>query len=127
MLCAQIKSPYVVHCYKTFLWEEKVGIVMDYCPDGNLEDFIRKPQLNNCLIPKIAKDIAHGLQAFHSKNMVHRDIKPDNILLKGDNVLIGDLGLAGVVDFAYQIKRAYLWYAAPEVKKRIFYKESDIW
>lgn len=57
---------------------------------GNLDGFIRKGEYKNGLAPKIAKNIfkqlMEGLKVIHKKcNLIHCDIKTDNILLKGVN------------------------------------------
>ena len=57
---------------------------MEYCNGGNLEELIdSRKQLNKKLevwqVKKIALDIAKGLNFIHQKNLVHMDIKPDNI------------------------------------------------
>ena len=61
-----------------------VFIQMEYCNGGNLEELIEsRKQLNKQLeiwqVKKIALDIAKGLSFIHQKNLVHMDIKPDNI------------------------------------------------
>jgi len=57
---------------------------MEYCNGGNLEELIEsRKQLNKQLeiwqVKKIALDVAKGLNFIHQKNLVHMDIKPDNI------------------------------------------------
>ena len=62
-------------------------VVMEYCNGGNLDQYKRfyervtKCTLNEFFIQKIMRQITEGLEYMHSKNIVHRDIKLENILL----------------------------------------------
>ena len=61
--------------------------------------------------------IFHGLAYMHKEGYFHRDLKPDNLLVKGTTVKIADLGLAREIDSQppyteYVMTR---WYRAPEV------------
>ena len=62
-------------------------IVMEYCNGGNLSEYKAfyekrtKTTLNEFFIQKIMRQITDGLQYMHSQNIVHRDIKLDNILI----------------------------------------------
>jgi len=71
------------------------------------------------LIRKIATEILDALSYAHKKQVYHRDLKPDNILItnKGDNVKIIDFGLAAADKFDDLAKATFmgtLTYAAPE-------------
>ena len=66
-------------------------IVLEYCNGGNLHEYMQKyinknkTPLNEFFIQKILKQIAPALEFMHSKNVIHRDIKLDNILLNFNN------------------------------------------
>jgi hypothetical protein len=74
-------------------------IVMDYFPGGSLEEFI---QQRGTLSPEdlivVANHIADGINAAHAQNILHRDLKPDNVLVRKEGnswkVKIIDFGLA---------------------------------
>jgi eukaryotic-like serine/threonine-protein kinase len=68
-------------------------IAMEYVPGGSLEDLIlRRGTLGPSEATRLASQIAEALQAAHRRGIVHRDIKPQN-------VLIGEAGDAKVADF----------------------------
>ena len=62
-------------------------VIMEYCNGGNLGEYKRfyekatKTNLNEFFIQKIIRQIADGLEYMHKNNIIHRDIKLDNILL----------------------------------------------
>ena len=66
-------------------------IVLEYCNGGNLHEYMKKymiknkAPLNEFFIQKILKQIAPALEFMHSKNVIHRDIKLENILLNFNN------------------------------------------
>ena len=74
-------------------------IVMDYFPGGNLATFVeQRGTLSPAWLVEIARQVAQGMQAAHQQNILHRDLKPDNVLVRkeGDSwtVKIIDFGLA---------------------------------
>lgn len=74
-------------------------IQMEFCEGGTLTDWIRarndlKKQRNTVEIHKIFYEIITGVEFIHANNLIHRDLKPDNILFSADGkVKIGDFGL----------------------------------
>jgi serine/threonine protein kinase len=78
-------------------------IVMQFVEGVSLQDKLdQKVPLETREIPRIGLQIAEGLAAAHKQGLVHRDIKPGNILLESgtDRVKITDFGLARAVDDA---------------------------
>lgn len=78
-------------------------ITMEYLSGGNLSDEIYSLKRQNLSFPevlRILRDMASGIAYAHSQGVVHRDLKPDNILF-GDNreVKIADFGLAHTMYF----------------------------
>lgn len=77
----------------------------------------------------ILKQIVEGLKYIHHKNIIHRDIKPDNILIQNGTVKIADFGLSVLITgnkLSYNV--VTLYYRAPEILSHIPYgKPIDIW
>lgn len=67
---------------------------MSYCPGGSLQAAFEAGPMPLLQLRKVATEVALGLGALHARGMLHRDIKPGNILLDDSGVAqIGDFGL----------------------------------
>ena len=77
-------------------------LLMDYMPGGSLSDLLSKRgplPINEAV--SIASHIAYALEAAHRRGVIHRDIKPDNILFAADGTpKLADLGVAKFEDDA---------------------------
>ncbi|KAK2945927.1 putative Protein kinase domain containing protein [Blattamonas nauphoetae] len=123
---------------------DQVVLFMDYADRGNLHDIIKAIQSNGApesLVKKIVFMIglqnaslrnyipAHGLTQLHANNFIHRDIKPDNVVLVYDptastvRTLISDYGLLRRIDDSYQSLGE-----SPEALDEALYDQTlDIW
>ena len=86
---------------------DAMWIIMEYCDLGDLNDFFKNygQTLLQSIEDKVVlmKQIANGVAFLHSKDIVHRDIKPGNALLKLSPdrhaiVKLGDFGLSKILD-----------------------------
>lgn len=109
-----------------------VFLVMDY-QHFDLFNFYNLVPLNEKLIKGILLQILLGLKYIHSMGYLHRDLKPQNILLSKDcRVQIGDLGLAGKFTAEFQEHSSYvcsLWYRPPELLLggTVYGPSLDVW
>ncbi|CAK7328081.1 unnamed protein product [Dovyalis caffra] len=73
-------------------------VVVEYCPGGALKSYLiknRRRKLAFKVVMQLALDLARGLSYLHSKKIVHRDVKTENMLLdKTRTVKIADFGVA---------------------------------
>jgi len=93
-LVASIHSPYVARIYDQGFSGDHPYIAMEFLPSGTLAARIREGLTTRASL-RIASQIAQALEAIHSRGIVHRDVKPANILFRADGrpVLV-DFGLA---------------------------------
>lgn len=98
-LMAKITHPNVVRVYEIDEFEGRAFIVMEYLPGGNLEEKIAaEGQIPFEEALEITRQISKALEAGYKKNLIHRDVKPANILFDEDgNALLGDFGVAHTV------------------------------
>ena len=92
-------------------------IVMEYVDGVPLNEFLQPGKLTRPLARKFIRETCSALQYIHSKQLIHKDIKPNNILVtyNGNNVKIIDFGLADCDDYAMlKIPAGTRKYLAPE-------------
>lgn len=71
-----------------------VRLCMAYCPGGSLQGSYETAPMSLLQVRKVGTEVALGLDALHARDMLHRDIKPGNILLTASGVAqLGDFGL----------------------------------
>ncbi len=74
-------------------------IVMEYIDGPSLRQLLTRKPPDSSLAMNIALDICRGLIAAHEQNIIHRDIKPQNILLTSDQIAkISDFGVARILE-----------------------------
>ncbi len=128
-----INSKYVVKYYESFLENDDLNIVMEYCDNGDLCNYISKQKkpLKEDLIWQMFIKITLGLIAIHKMKILHRDIKTLNIFLnKNMEIKIGDLGVAKQLNqasFANTIIGTP-YYLSPEMcEDKPYNQKSDVW
>ena len=101
----RVDSPHVVRLRDMVTEGETLGLVMDYVGGGDLADVIRKQgTLAPGLVASYGAAIAAGLSAIHAAGLVHRDVKPANILMDDASAppapRVADFGVARICDSA---------------------------
>lgn len=93
---ARVDHPNVVQVHEVVEDEGTPVIVMEYVDGGSLEDLLRdKGVIRWQRAVGITLDALAGLSALHTKGLVHRDVKPANVLLTGEGrAKVADLGIA---------------------------------
>jgi serine/threonine protein kinase len=95
----RLSNPHIVKLYVIFEDEQFFYLVLEYCSGGSLMDWVESSgPLKGAELYSVCPDIIMGLEKCHSRNVAHRDIKPQNILI-GHNGLakLADFGLSEVV------------------------------
>ena len=118
-----ISHPFIAKLYYAYQTHEKLALVMDYCPNGDLSMTLDREKI---LPENIARfyivEILLGLQELHSHNIIFRDLKPDNILIDGaGHIKITDFGLSKEGMYNGKMAKSFCGsaaYFAPEMVKR---------
>ena len=91
--------PHIVTIYDVGEWNDRPFIVMEYLPGGTLGERARKGRLEHRQVIGWLRDAADALDDAHEAGIVHRDVKPANLLLDArGSVQVADFGIARVVD-----------------------------
>lgn len=107
-------------------------MALEYCSEGSLSERM-KDDYSSADITRWALEIALALEAAHSlepDQLIHRDLKPDNILIEKGQLKISDFGTAQMVhmETLSSLKGGYTpLYAAPEAFDGRAYPATDLW
>jgi serine/threonine protein kinase len=94
-IIASLEHPSIVPVYDYGMHGNQPFIVMRYMAGGSLQDRLESTPMKPRQLPEIIEPIAEGLDAAHSQNIIHRDVKPPNILFDASNkAQLADFGLA---------------------------------
>jgi tetratricopeptide (TPR) repeat protein len=87
--------PNVVMIFDVGEWDDRPFIVMEYLSGGSLEERLRSGRVPTGQALAWLEQAAAALDAAHAEGVVHRDVKPGNLLLdRDDNVHVADFGIA---------------------------------
>ena len=84
------RHPNIVNYIDSFLHKNYVWVVMEYLEGGSLTDIITANLLTEGQVAAVSREIAQGLEYLHRQEVIHRDIKSENVLLS----MAGDIKLS---------------------------------
>ena len=104
ILMSKASSPWIVELKASFQEDEYLYLVMEYLPGGDLMNLLIQKDI---LTEKEAKfyisELILAIESIHNLDCIHRDIKPDNILIdKNGHIKLSDFGLAKISDKLYE-------------------------
>jgi serine/threonine protein kinase len=118
-IAAAVNHPYVIQVFDSGTDHGQFYVVMELVDHGSLDDLMAlQPRLPEQRVLEIGIQVAKGLRAAHRRGLIHRDVKPANILFVDEHAAkIGDFGLASTATQRWGIG-GVVWgtpeYVAPE-------------
>src|SRR5204863_9655020 len=91
---AQLYHPNIATIHAFEEADDRIFIVMEYVEGEPLTALIRRGPIAEADVCRIGRSVADALAEAHEKGIVHRDIKPDNIMVNGPRVKVLDFGIA---------------------------------
>ena len=147
LIMSKVKSPWIIELKASFQEDDYLYLVMEYLPGGDLMALlIKKDILNENEAKFYISELILAIESIHKLDCIHRDIKPDNILIDSNgHIKLSDFGLAKVSekifenqkDESFNInklshKKNYscvgtAYYVAPEVLNKKGYNQNIDW
>lgn len=129
-----LTHPNIVKLYEEIYDEyNNIYLIMEYCKGGNLSEFLNNKPLKEKYVLKFMKQIADATKYLYFHNIIHRDIKPHNILItSNDHIKLTDFGFAKSFQSGEEKLNQTICgspiYMAPEIIKSNYYTiKTDLW
>ncbi|CAJ2663214.1 unnamed protein product [Trifolium pratense] len=134
-ILSTIHHPNIIQLFEVIQTNDRIYLVLEYCGGGDLSAYInRYGRVSESVARHFMRQLAAGLQVLQEKNLIHRDLKPQNLLLATTSAMplmkIGDFGFARSLT-PLQLADTLCgspYYMAPEIiQSQKYDAKADLW
>jgi calcium-dependent protein kinase len=125
-----LDHPNIIKLYEYYEDSTDINLVTEYVEGGPLyELIIRAKQLSEEVAAGIIRQLLSAVAYCHSRRIVHRDLKLENILLDNPNIKVIDFGLSTLLTPNHRLSSSAgsVYYTAPEVLDGNYDEKCDVW
>jgi serine/threonine protein kinase len=98
----KMNHPNIIKLYEYKFEGDYILLITEYCKDKDMDTWLQKEHSID-EIKDVIKQIVCGIEYMHSNNILHRDIKPQNILFHGNMIKICDFGFSTIIKDSYMM------------------------
>ncbi|KAJ7963402.1 Kinase family protein [Quillaja saponaria] len=134
-ILSTINHPNIIRLFEAIETEDSIYLVLEYCNGGDLAAYIhRHGKVSETTARHFMRQLAAGLQVLQEKHLIHRDLKPQNLLLEATEEIpllkIGDFGFARSLTpqgFADTLCGSPLYMAPEIIQNQKYDAKADLW
>lgn len=130
-----IDHPNIIRLFEAIQTEDRIYLVLEYCGGGDLAGQLRRHgKVSEAVARHFMRQLAAGLQVLNEKHLIHRDLKPQNLLLSNNEMApllkIGDFGFARYLKpqgLADTLCGSPLYMAPEIIQNQKYDAKADLW
>ncbi|CAN6978895.1 unnamed protein product [Brassica rapa subsp. trilocularis] len=134
-ILSTIDHPNIIRFYEAIETGDRIFLVLEYCSGGDLAEYINvHGKVSQPVAKHFMRQLALGLQVLQEKHCIHRDLKPQNLLLSSKEVTpllkIGDFGFARSLtpeSMAETFCGSPLYMAPEIIRNQKYDAKADLW
>ncbi|CAI0469844.1 unnamed protein product [Linum tenue] len=134
-ILSTIHHPNIIRLYEAFETADRIYLILEYCDGGDLAAYIqRHGKVPELVARHFMRQLAAGLQVLQEKHLIHRDLKPQNLLLSSHEetplLKIGDFGFARSLthnELAKTLCGSPLYMAPEIIQNKKYDAKADLW
>jgi len=129
---ARTNHPFIVRLLSSFQTKERLFLIMEYCPGGDLsQHLLKEKRFSEDRARIYLAEVLLAIEDLHRRNIIYRDLKPDNVILDKDgHAMLTDFGLSKEGIIGPKTAKSFcgsIAYLAPEVLTQNGHGKSVDW